>query len=109
MTWKEQIKAASDSLDTQAWLEGLGREWLPTVVQSYPVLITPYYRSLIDPHNPADPLLEIVAPSVNELNGRGLSDTMGEHQDYKIQGLQHRYPATALLLVNDFCASYCRF
>lgn len=75
----------------------------------YPVLITPHYRSLIEAANPRDPLLRIVAPSSEEITTSGLPDTLGEQVDYRVRGLQHRYPATALLLLNDFCASYCRF
>jgi lysine 2,3-aminomutase len=109
MTWKEQLKAATQTEDIRKWLEQCGRSFIPAVAQNYPVVVTPHYRSLIDDQNSDDPLLRIVAPTAAELSGGGLADTMGEHLDYKVQGLQHRYPATALLVVNDFCASYCRF
>jgi KamA family protein len=71
--------------------------------------VTPHYLSLIDDDDPHDPLKKIVTPRNAELVKFGVADIMGEHEDYKVRGLQHRYPETALLLVNNFCAGYCRF
>lgn len=109
MNWKAQIRTATKTSISPKWSESTQPSEMIAVSTVYPVHITPHYHSLIDKTNPNDPLLRIVAPHPEELSDRGLQDTMGEHLDYIVQGVQHRYPATALLLVSDMCASYCRF
>jgi len=70
--------------------------------------ITPYYLSLIDPTDPNDPIRKMAVPSPMELNTRGSYDTSGEHENTKMTGLQHKYPETALILLTNKCAMYCR-
>ncbi len=76
-----------------------------------PVSITPYYMSLISRDDRNQPLRKTVVPSTAELH-RGLGeadDPLGEDGDSPLPGLVHRYPDRALLLVTDFCSSYCRY
>jgi lysine 2,3-aminomutase len=70
--------------------------------------VTPYYLSLIDWNNPDDPIRKMVIPSLNELNLEGSYDTSGELENTKLQGLQHKYSETALILATNRCATYCR-
>jgi lysine 2,3-aminomutase len=70
--------------------------------------VTPYYFSLIDWSNPDDPIRKIAIPSLNELNLEGSYDTSGESENTKLQGLQHKYSETALILATNRCATYCR-
>lgn len=68
-----------------------------------------YYTSLIDWSDPADPIRRLAVPEIDELEDWGALDASDEHRYTKVPGLQHKYPDTALLLVNDVCATYCRF
>ena len=70
--------------------------------------VTPYYFSLIDWSNPSDPIRKMAIPSLNELNLEGSYDTSGELENTKLQGLQHKYAETALILATNRCATYCR-
>ena len=76
-----------------------------------PVSITPYYMSLISRDDRNQPLRRTVIPTTAELQ-RGLGeadDPLGEDGDTPVPGLVHRYPDRVLLLVTDFCSSYCRY
>ncbi len=76
-----------------------------------PLGITPYYLSLMDPEDPADPLRKTMVPTWFEaVTGPGESaDPLGEDQDMAAPGLVHRYPDRVLFLVTGFCAAYCRY
>ncbi len=68
-----------------------------------------YYQSLIDWNDPKDPIRRIVMPDVQELDEWGQLDASNEEKYTKVRGLEHKYTSTALLLVNEVCAAYCRF
>ncbi len=68
-----------------------------------------YYQSLIDWDDPNDPIRRIVIPDVQELDEWGRLDASNEERYTKVRGLEHKYTSTALLLVNEVCAAYCRF
>ena len=68
-----------------------------------------YYQSLIDWNDPNDPIRRIVIPDTQELSGWGELDASNEEKFTKVKGLEHKYTSTALLLVNEVCAAYCRF
>jgi KamA family protein len=78
------------------------------VVQVHPMRISPYYLSLIDWKDPADPIRKMAVPSAEELNPEGSYDTSGEAENTKMPGLQHKYLETALILATNRCATYCR-
>ena len=76
-----------------------------------PVSITPYYMSLVSRDDRNQPLRRTVIPTTAEFD-RGLGeadDPLGEDGDSPVPGLVHRYPDRVLLLVTDFCSSYCRY
>jgi lysine 2,3-aminomutase len=76
-----------------------------------PVGLTPYYMSLIDPDDPAQPLRRTVIPTLAEFT-RVLGeqdDPLGEDGTSPVPGLVHRYPDRVLLLVTNFCSVYCRY
>jgi lysine 2,3-aminomutase len=81
---------------------------LERVVQVHPMLVSPYYLSLIDWNDPNDPIRKMAVPSVGELNLEGVYDTSGEAENTKMPGLQHKYSETALILSTNRCATYCR-
>jgi len=76
-----------------------------------PVGITPYYMSLVSRDNPSQPLRRTVVPTTKEsLRSAGeADDPLGEDDDSPVPGLVHRYPDRVLLLVLDFCSTYCRY
>ena len=68
-----------------------------------------YYQSLIDWDDPEDPIRRIVMPDVQELAEWGQLDASDEESYTVVKGVEHKYDSTALLLVNEVCAAYCRF
>ncbi len=74
-----------------------------------PHQVTRFYAEQILRSGFAEQLRPIVEPSAAELDGDGELDTSGERDHTRVNGLQHKYPSTALLLVTDQCFSYCRF
>jgi lysine 2,3-aminomutase len=82
---------------------------LEHVTSRHPIKVTPYYMSLIDWNNPADPIRKMAIPSLDELSLQGSYDTSGEGENTKLRGLQHKYSETALILATNRCAMYCRY
>jgi KamA family protein len=54
-------------------------------------------------------LLRIVAPSLDEIDTSGSLDVGGEAENTQDEGVQMKYPSTALLLPIHACFAYCRF
>jgi lysine 2,3-aminomutase len=73
--------------------------------------ITPYFISLIDPHDPNDPIRKQVVPTDAELVPftSMMEDSLAEDRHSPVPGLVHRYPDRVLMLVTTQCASYCRY
>ena len=78
---------------------------------SLPVAITPYYASLLEEDDSAQPLRRTVIPVMAEhVHAPGeAKDPLGEDSDSPVFGLVHRYPDRVLFLVTDFCSTYCRY
>lgn len=76
-----------------------------------PLGITPYYLSLVSSTDPDQPLRRTVIPTPEELmRMRGeADDPLGEEHQSPVPGLVHRYPDRVLLLLSDFCSTYCRY
>jgi lysine 2,3-aminomutase len=92
---------------TDAELEAVGR-----LEADYKVVIPPYYFSLIDPADPADPIRLQSVPDPRELDnpsGYELEDPLEEDKDSPVPGVTHRYPDRALLITTPACSMYCRF
>jgi lysine 2,3-aminomutase len=90
-------------------LKKVEQEILEQVTSLYPFRASKHYLSLIDWDNPNDPLKRIIFPHPEELNKSGDPDPSLE-KNYTVQdGLQHKYPQTALLLLSDVCGGICRF
>ncbi len=82
---------------------------LGKVVKKFAFRSNSYYQALIDWSDPDDPIRRLVVPHADELLDWGAYDASGE-ADYSIRpGLEHKYPDTALLLVNNVCGAFCRF
>jgi len=76
-----------------------------------PLAITPYFASLLDQDNPADPIRRTVLPASNEYvcSSGETDDPLGEEEDSPVPGLVHRYPDRVLFLVTNVCSTYCRY
>jgi len=80
------------------------------VAETYPLAVTPYFLSLIDATEDADPLRRQCVPDFQELDlalGED-DDPLGEQRAMPVPGLVHRYPDRALMIVTHACAVYCR-
>jgi len=73
--------------------------------------ITPYFISLINPADPADPIRRQIIPTDDEVTPFTgmMEDSLAEDQHSPVPGLVHRYPDRVLMLVTTQCASYCRY
>ncbi len=76
----------------------------------YPMAITPYYLSLIDPDDPRDPIRLQAIPRAVEVDERvqSLGDPDPFREEGEVPGLTHRYPDRVLFTLTTFCAVYCR-
>jgi len=111
MSWQDELRNGYRTAEDLAPILG----WTPEetaryaqVIQRYPMLIPPYYLSLVNPKDPEDPIARMCVPSLAELDAGGSQDTSGEADNTKIEGLQHKYAQTVLLLSTNQCAMYCR-
>lgn len=111
MSWQEELRNGIRTAEELAPMFG----WSPeetakraAVAERFPMLITPYYLSLVDPSDPDDPIARMCVPTLDELDPSGTFDTSGEASNTKLDGLQHKYKQTVLLLSTNQCAMYCR-
>jgi len=110
--WQWQMQNRIRDIDRLPfkWMDPDQRHRLKSVCQTFPMAITPYYLSLINPENPEDPLMRQVLPSVQEMthSEHSLSDPLNEDANSPVRGLTHRYPDRALFILTNACAVYCR-
>ncbi|MFH1926374.1 MAG: KamA family radical SAM protein [Chloroflexota bacterium] len=83
---------------------------LKLVTMRYPLSVTPYYLSLINPDDPDDPIRKQAVPSTLEITmgTMGLEDPLAEKEDSVVPGLVHRYADRALMVLTDICPMLCR-
>jgi len=83
---------------------------LRLVTMRYPLSVTPYYLSLINPDDPDDPIRKQAIPSTMEMTmgSMGVEDPLDEKKDTVVPGLVHRYPDRVLLVLTDICPVLCR-
>jgi len=96
-------------LEQCSFLDVKELETLKPVTERFDFRANEYYLNLIDWEEPKDPIRRIVIPDPEELLEWGELDPSQEHKYTIIPGLQHKYNSTALFLVSDECAGYCRF
>jgi len=97
------------ALETQLALSpderrGFAAAGLPTVA------VTPYYLSLMNPHEARCPIRQQALPHPDDVRrGPGeRDDPLGERERTPVPGLIHRYPDRAVLLVAADCPVRCR-
>lgn len=110
-TWqsKNRITTLSD-LKKYIALTPEEEQGIEKCLETFRMAVTPYYLSLIDLNDPADPIRKQAIPSVEELYfaPEESADSLHEDTDSPVKGLTHRYPDRVLFLLTDRCASYCR-
>ncbi|MDR9500678.1 MAG: KamA family radical SAM protein [Desulfurivibrionaceae bacterium] len=105
---KDTIGSVGQLNQTLPLSHGEVRE-IEEITRYHPMAITPHYLNLISPGDPDDPIRKMAVPSPGEMNLQGSFDTSGEQENTKLQGLQHKYGQTALVLITNQCAMYCRY
>lgn len=85
------------------------RETLKQVAERYAFRANDYYLGLIDWNDPDDPIRRLVVPDPREMLDWGRLDASNEQAVTVARGVQHKYPHTVLLLVNEVCGAYCRY
>lgn len=111
MDWQEQLKnnlRTVDDLLPHMPLSAEEKQQMEAILLQFPLSITPYYLSLIDFKDPDDPIRKMAIPSVAETDLSGSFDTSGEAKNTVVEGMQHKYAQTALILSTSQCAMYCR-
>lgn len=111
MNWQEMIrKNATTADDIRDYLHLSQEEYeaMKEEIGMFPMSVTQYYLSLINPEDPEDPIRKMAIPSGHVVFTDGELDTSGEHTNTKLQGLQHKYRQTALILTTRDCAMFCR-
>lgn len=82
---------------------------LSEVTDTFAFRANDYYMGLVDWTDDSDPIRRLIVPSANELDATGELDASDEAANTQMVGLQHKYDDTALLLVTDQCAAFCRY
>jgi lysine 2,3-aminomutase len=111
--WKWQFRNRIKSIDQLSRLVPLSIEeqaQIRMVTKRYPLAITPYYLSLINPDDPEDPIRKQAIPCIQEISmgNMGLEDPLGEKEDSVVPGMVHRYPDRVLMVLTDICPMLCR-
>jgi lysine 2,3-aminomutase len=111
--WKWQFRNRITSIEQLAQFIPLSTEeqaQLRLVTMRYPLSITPYYLSLINPNDPDDPIRQQAIPSILEMTmgSMGVEDPLDEKGDSVVPGLVHRYPDRVLIVLTDICPMLCR-
>jgi lysine 2,3-aminomutase len=86
-------------------------EQLERVAARYAVAVTPAMAELIDIADPTDPIAQQFIPSPQELiaSPGERADPIGDAAHSLVEGIIHRYPDRALLMLTHSCTVYCRF
>jgi len=111
--WKWQFQNRITTIEQLAQFISLSAEeqaQLKLVTIRYPLSVTPYYLSLINPHDPDDPLSKQAIPSILEItmDAMGDKDPLNEKGNSVVPGLVHRSPDQVLMVLTDICPMLCR-
>ena len=114
--WQWQIRKTIKKVDTVERILGIKfpedeKADIQKTIDKFPMAITPYYLSLINPDDyQNDPVFKQAFPSVKELtlSDCDMEDPLHEDKDSPVPGITHRYPDRVLFHVSNVCAMYCR-
>ncbi len=114
--WFEELKNNITSVEELSKYISLTEIELRNIHEAtniHPINITRYYLSLINNYNKEDPLKKMSIPAkgeiiIDELSQWTTQDPYGDDNWNKGNGVLHKYPYSALILVTEYCAMYCR-
>ncbi len=113
--WKWQYKHRITTVEELEKLISLSepeKEDIKKALEVFPMAISPYYASLIDPADPGCPIRMQAVPLSAELQKSSweLEDPLCEDSDSPSEGscITHRYPDRVLFLISNRCGMYCR-
>lgn len=111
MNWKNLLQNSIrdiEGLQKVLPMEDSEAAQMGMIIEKYPLCINPYYMGLVNKDDPNDPIRKMCIPDIHEFSEGGQADTSGEAENTVIQGMQHKYRQTALILSTNQCAMYCR-
>ncbi len=116
LDWKKELANNVTTVDQLARYVAFTpeeKETLRSVEHVHPVNIPRYYLTLINASDPHDPIRKMCFPSAEELvvagaMGATTTDPYGDDKHDKGCGVLHKYDYSALVVVTEFCAMYCR-
>ena len=114
--WKWQVRHAVRDISSFEYLLDIEfsreeRRKLSETMERFPLSITPYYLSLINPADLwNDPVFRQSFPTPEELviGQHDMADPLAEDRDSPAPNVTHRYPDRVLFHVSNLCAMYCR-
>ena len=109
--WQENLERCFRSMDELGPVLGIPEDELKRlreIGERYPVCVPEYYLNLIDRNDRHDPIRKMCIPDLIEFSEGGSMDTSGEGENTVMQGMQHKYRQTVLILSTNQCAMYCR-
>lgn len=109
--WRWQMRHAVSGYRPCFAAFGISKDLFDKITQRYPVRITPYALSLLDPSNPRDPLNLQALPALGELQREAgtADDPFGERLESACcHGLKRRFPDRVLVMAHACCAMACR-
>lgn len=108
--WKWQMKNRIRTIDNLKKYIKI-EEDIDSVIQKYPMSITPYYLSLIKNFSYSDPIFAQMIPNQMEMKDNKclLSDPLDENGEMPVHNLVHRYTDRALIISTSTCSAFCRF
>ncbi|ASK36555.1 EF-P beta-lysylation protein EpmB [Alloalcanivorax mobilis] len=112
--WRRQQADLVTDLDELCALLRLRPQDLPggaDGASDFPLRVPRRYLALIEPGNPADPLLrQVIATGAERQTVPGYGpDPLEEGEHTPVPGLLHKYHGRALLVVTGACAVHCRY
>ena len=110
MSWQTHIAHNVKTVEELAEVLQLSNDEVATIseeAEHFPFSIPHYYLSLIDKNDPDDPIRKMCVPTTS-ISDDGELDTSGEHSNTVMQGVQHKYRQSVLVLTSQNCVMYCR-
>lgn len=113
-TWQEQVKhtiTSVEELSKYLPMTQKEKKELLKITKKFPLRITPYFLSLINPNDKKDPLRLQVIPNIEELVEEKGEELIAWDKEscFATKGIEHKYPDRVAFLVTRNCASWCRF
>ncbi|WP_105619432.1 glutamate 2,3-aminomutase [Vallitalea okinawensis] len=109
--WRWQLKNRISDVDQLAKVINLTdeeKENIRLISEKYRWAISPYYVSIMEPHNPDCAVRKQSVPSIVEMVEGGEADPMGEEFTSPVENITRRYPDRLIIKVTNQCAMYCR-